>query len=119
MRERCMVQLQFMKTRSSGAVGQKIDLSFNPDTLRISDMDGDQSSLTTKPSDVYDKLKRNTMGTPINTSKPVAGPLDVLSAPWASGNDNSELAVVKKPLTAPVASNANRDALRAIVSREI
>jgi KaiC/GvpD/RAD55 family RecA-like ATPase len=136
MRERCMVQLQFMKTRSSGAVGQKIDLSFNPDTLRISDMDGDQGSGTTKPGDVYDKLKRNTMGTPINTSAPTstkwekpqaregfelgkpAGPLDVLSAPWADQGDNS-VAVAKKPLTAPVASNSNRDALRAIVSREI
>jgi hypothetical protein len=136
MRERCMVQLQFMKTRSSGAVGQKIDLSFNPDTLRISDMDGDQSSLTTKPGDVYDKLKRNTMGTPINTGAPTStkwekpqakegfdlmkpsGPLDVTSAPWADSGDNS-VAVAKKPSTAPVASNANRDALRAIVSREI
>lgn len=136
MRERCMVQLQFMKTRSSGAVGQKIDLSFNPDTLRISDMDGDQGSGTTKPGDVYDKLKRNTMGTPINTSAPTstkwekpqaregfelgkpASPLDVLSAPWADQGDNS-VAAAKKPLTAPVASNSNRDALRAIVSREI
>jgi archaellum biogenesis ATPase FlaH len=136
MRERCMVQLQFMKTRSSGAVGQKIDLSFNPDTLRISDQDGDQSSGTTKPGDVYDKLKRNTMGTPINTSAPTstkwekpqaregfelgkpAGPLDVLAAPWADQGDNG-VAAAKKPLTAPVASNSNRDALRAIVSREI
>jgi archaellum biogenesis ATPase FlaH len=120
MRERCMVQLQFMKTRSSGAVGQKIDLSFNPDTLRISDMDGDQASLTTRPNDVYDKLKRNTMGTPIDTEKPA-------STSWEKPQAKEGFDLLKpnsgipttKPLTAPVASNANRDALRAIVSREI
>jgi hypothetical protein len=60
------------------------------------------------------------MGTPINTAKPTVptGPLDVLSAPWAS-DAGGPLAIEKKPLTAPVASNANRNALRAIVSREI
>jgi KaiC/GvpD/RAD55 family RecA-like ATPase len=120
MRERCMVQLQFMKTRSSGAVGQKIDLSFNPDTLRISDMDGDQASGTTRPNEVYDKLKRNTMGTPIDTSTTASTKWEKPQA--KEGFDitkpNSGLPITK-PLTAPVASNANRDALRAIVSREI
>jgi hypothetical protein len=37
MRERGRYQIQFMKTRSSSGVGQKIDLAFNPDTLKISD----------------------------------------------------------------------------------
>lgn len=123
MRERCMVQLQFMKTRSSGAVGQKIDLSFNPDTLRISDMDGDQGSGTTKPGDVYDKLKRNTMGTPIDTSTTSAPRSTSWEKPQAKEGfdlEKPESGIPKtKPLTAPVASNSNRDALRAIVSREI
>ena len=123
MRERCMVQLQFMKTRSSGAVGQKIDLSFNPDTLRISDMDGDQASGTTKPGDVYDKLKRNTMGTPIDTSTTSAPRSTSWEKPQAKEGfdlEKPDSGIPKtKPLTAPVASNSNRDALRAIVSREI
>jgi archaellum biogenesis ATPase FlaH len=111
MRERCMVQLQFMKTRSSSAVGQKIDLSFNPDTLRISDAAEDSSSTTMRAGDVYDKLKRgSTGGTTVNTA-PASGPLDVSKAPWASDN--------KKPLATPVATSVNRDALRAIVSRDI
>lgn len=38
MRERGRYQLQLMKTRSSSGVGQKIDLEFNIDTLRISDL---------------------------------------------------------------------------------
>jgi len=37
MRERGRYQIQLMKTRSSSGVGQKIDLEFNIDTLRITD----------------------------------------------------------------------------------
>lgn len=39
MRERGVYQLQFLKTRSSSAVGQKIDLAFDNTTLRITDPD--------------------------------------------------------------------------------
>jgi hypothetical protein len=42
MRERGRYQIQFMKTRSSSGVGQKVDLEFNIDTLRITDLDDDQ-----------------------------------------------------------------------------
>ena len=38
MKERGRYQIQFMKTRSSSGVGQKVDLEFNVDTLRISDL---------------------------------------------------------------------------------
>jgi archaellum biogenesis ATPase FlaH len=38
MRERGRYQIQLMKTRSSSGVGQKIDLEFNIDSLRISDL---------------------------------------------------------------------------------
>ena len=37
MKERGAYQVQFMKTRSSSGVGQKVDLEFNVDTLRITD----------------------------------------------------------------------------------
>jgi archaellum biogenesis ATPase FlaH len=39
MRERGMYQVQCMKTRNSSGVGQKIDLAFDVDTLRITDVD--------------------------------------------------------------------------------
>lgn len=45
MRERGQYQIQLMKTRSSSGVGQKIDLSFNIETLRIYD-DGDSTGYT-------------------------------------------------------------------------
>lgn len=38
MRDRGKYQLQLMKTRSSSGVGKKIELEFNVDTLRISDL---------------------------------------------------------------------------------
>lgn len=122
MKERGTVQIQFMKTRSSAGVGQKIDLSFNPDTMRISDaVDSGGGSTTTRASDVYDKVKaRTNIGTTVKTEtatsitweKPQAKEGFDLSKP-NSGTDT------QKPLTAPVATSANRNALRAIVSREI
>jgi len=42
MRERGRYQIQLMKTRSSSGVGQKLDLGFDIDTLRISDLPEDQ-----------------------------------------------------------------------------
>jgi hypothetical protein len=44
MRERGRYQLQLMKTRNSSGVGQKIDLGFDVDTLRIIDCDEDEDS---------------------------------------------------------------------------
>jgi hypothetical protein len=43
MRERGRYQIQLMKTRSSSGVGQKIDLEFNIDSLRISDCEQEDS----------------------------------------------------------------------------
>ena len=48
MRERGRYQLQLMKTRNSSGVGQKIDLGFDLDTLRIIDI-GDEDEQSTTP----------------------------------------------------------------------
>jgi archaellum biogenesis ATPase FlaH len=42
MKERGRYQIQFMKTRSSSGVGQKVDLEFNVDSLRITDLGEDE-----------------------------------------------------------------------------
>jgi len=47
MKDRGRYQIQFMKTRSSSGVGQKVDLEFNLDTLRISDIDDDSDPAMT------------------------------------------------------------------------
>jgi archaellum biogenesis ATPase FlaH len=60
MRERGKYQVQFMKTRSSSGVGQKIDLSFDPDTLKISDCD--QTDEDNTPTRIAASIKsRNTI----------------------------------------------------------
>ncbi len=59
MRERGRYQVQFMKTRSSSGVGSKVDLKFNPDTLRIEDLEeGEEDSMTLTAGGIMDKLKR-------------------------------------------------------------
>ena len=49
MRERGRYQIQLMKTRSSSGVGQKLDLEFDIDTLRISDLPEDQQTHDSQP----------------------------------------------------------------------
>ena len=51
MRERGKYQIQCMKSRSSTGVGQKIDLDYNVETMRISDSGGDgEDSYRPQPS---------------------------------------------------------------------
>lgn len=56
MRERGRYQIQLMKTRSSSGVGQKIDLEFDVDTLRITDS-GLQDETAQPTSSILDKIK--------------------------------------------------------------
>jgi hypothetical protein len=63
MKERGRYQIQFMKTRSSSGVGQKVDLEFNMDTLRITDAGEDLDSSTASKSNgntssILQSLKR-------------------------------------------------------------
>jgi hypothetical protein len=62
MRERGKYQIQLMKTRSSSGVGQKIDLDFDIDTLRITNSDeqsDDGPMVTTRSSQILNSLQRN------------------------------------------------------------
>jgi archaellum biogenesis ATPase FlaH len=67
MRERGRVQIQFMKTRSSSGVGQKLDLKFNIDSLRIEDLDEDEQEDTSTTS-IYQKLKTKSSVAPAGVS---------------------------------------------------
>ena len=60
MRERGRYQIQLMKTRSSSGVGQKIDLEFDVDSLRIRDLgeDEDYQEFNKRKSTVFDQIKR-------------------------------------------------------------
>jgi hypothetical protein len=76
MRERGRYQLQLMKTRNSGGVGQKIDLGFDVDTLRIIDLDEDDDDTNSfgtnkSTSSIVNTLKRSNTST--NTQDPGDG----------------------------------------------
>lgn len=60
MRERGRYQIQLMKTRSSSGVGQKIDLEFDMDCLRISDI-GEEQQQSSQPS-ILNTLKQRSEG---------------------------------------------------------
>lgn len=63
MRERGRYQIQLMKTRSSSGVGQKLDLDFNIETLRITDLPEDQQeseSSSQRSSSIISQIKSRT-----------------------------------------------------------
>ncbi len=85
MKDRGRYQIQFMKTRSSSGVGQKVDLEFNIDTLRISDLGEDEQEtnnssfkqkLTTNTSNVLNNLKRTSVVTSTNVDATTGEILD-------------------------------------------
>jgi KaiC/GvpD/RAD55 family RecA-like ATPase len=74
MRERGRYQIQLMKTRSSSGVGQKIDLEFDVDSLRIRDLgdeeDSGSSNGATTTSSIVANLKRTNV---VNSDDPADG----------------------------------------------
>ncbi len=64
MRERGRYQIQLMKTRSSSGVGQKVDLEFNLESLRISDLPEEEQegngATSRGASSIIDSIKRKT-----------------------------------------------------------
>lgn len=97
MRERGQYQIQLMKTRSSSGVGQKIDLNFDLETLRISDSgEGNpQYSNPGSPSSILNRIKTqsnvtantSTSGTTFQRGQPKPG-FD-LNAPRPTGSVDS------------------------------
>ena len=64
MREHGKYQLQIMKTRSSSGVGQKVELEFDVDSLRIRDLpdDGEGHQFKKPVSSIFDGVKnKNTV----------------------------------------------------------
>lgn len=74
MKERGQYQVQFLKTRSSSGVGSKLYLGFDPNTLRIFDLDDDSAIVSATPSgaDVFNDLRRKVA--PAKTEQKAAEP---------------------------------------------
>jgi archaellum biogenesis ATPase FlaH len=75
MKERGKYQIQFMKTRSSSGVGQKLDLDFNVDTLRITDSGEEEDTASFKErrgneNSIYNTIKRTSTVSDAATEQP-------------------------------------------------
>ena len=57
MKERGKYQIQCMKSRSSTGVGQKIDLEYNIDTMRITDAGGEDGENSFRKPSLMDSIK--------------------------------------------------------------
>ena len=74
MKERGKYQIQCMKSRSSTGVGQKIDLEYNIETMRITDEGGTDNNQTKKPmSSIYDAIKSKSQVRPVDTNTEEVG----------------------------------------------
>jgi len=60
MRERGRYQIQCMKSRSSTGVGQKIDLDYDIDTMRITDSGASDSDTGSGVTNILSQIKTNT-----------------------------------------------------------
>jgi replicative DNA helicase len=73
MKERGKYQIQCMKSRSSTGVGQKIDLEYNIETMRITDADENGENPANRRPSIMDSIKAKTSldaGNASNTAKP-------------------------------------------------
>jgi hypothetical protein len=117
MKERGRYQIQFMKTRSSSGVGQKVDLEFNVETLRITDLGEDEQEGSFNQqrqnngggSSVYAGLKRTSA---INTASDSGGSS---SAGWERASPKEGFDLSKTRVDAPKAT-AIRDMLAGLNS---
>jgi hypothetical protein len=72
MKERGKYQIQCMKSRSSTGVGQKIDLEYNIETMRITDAGGEEEGFSKKPTSSFmDQIKAKANVSPASDNNPV------------------------------------------------
>jgi hypothetical protein len=97
MKERGKYQIQCMKSRSSTGVGQKIDLEYNIETMRITDEGGDEGTGYNKPqSSIMDSIKARSQ------VKPAEG--DASSPPWERAKPREDFDLETPKVTADVQS---------------
>ena len=68
MKERGKYQIQCMKSRSSTGVGQKIDLEYDIDTMRITDAGGEDGENSFRKPSLMDSIKAKASVTPTEST---------------------------------------------------
>ena len=74
MKERGKYQIQCMKSRSSTGVGQKIDLEYNIETMRITDEGGDENGYNKPQSSIMESIKAKSQVKAADASDESASP---------------------------------------------
>ena len=98
MKERGKYQIQCMKSRSSTGVGQKIDLEYNIETMRITDEGGDENTGYNRPqTSIMDSIKAKSQ---VKTTEP--GNED--NAPWERAKPREGFDLETPKVTADVQS---------------
>ena len=70
MRERGKYQMQCMKSRSSQGVGNKVDLDYDIETMRITDTGGDTDSYNSPKPSILDSIKTRSLVKEENSDTP-------------------------------------------------
>jgi archaellum biogenesis ATPase FlaH len=115
MRERGRYQIQLMKTRSSSGVGQKIDLEFNIDTLRITDCEQEDSYGNLNSPSAGSSLLNSIKQRQTVTSEEAAG----TSNAWERGSPKEGFDLAKPKIKANVESSKLRELLNNLPSDEL
>jgi hypothetical protein len=107
MKERGKYQIQCMKSRSSTGVGQKIDLEYNIETMRITDEGGDENGYNKPQSSIMDSIKAKSQ---------VAASSD---APWekATGTHAWDKPMVKHGDVAKVSAEVQSNKLKQLLGQ--
>ena len=116
MRERGRYQIQLMKTRSSSGVGMKIDLEFNIDSLRITDLEqedgyGNSNSQSAGSSLLNQIKQRNTA----QGTEEAGG----ASTSWERATPKEGFSLDKPKITANVESSRLRQLLNNIPTDDV
>jgi len=93
MKERGKYQIQCMKSRSSTGVGQKIDLEYNIETMRITDEGGDENGYNKPQSSIMDSIKAKSQVAASSDSAwtPPAGGTHVWDKPMVKHGDVAKI----------------------------
>jgi hypothetical protein len=108
MKERGKYQIQCMKSRSSTGVGQKIDLEYNIETMRITDEGGDENGYNKPQSSIMDSIKAKSQ---------VAASSDAPWAPPAGGTHVWDKPMVKHGDVAKVSAEVQSNKLKQLLGQ--
>jgi hypothetical protein len=108
MKERGKYQIQCMKSRSSTGVGQKIDLEYNIETMRITDEGGDENGYNKPQSSIMESIKAKSQ---------VAASADSAWAAPAGGTHVWDKPAVKHGDTAKVSADVQSNKLKQLLGQ--